>query len=59
MITSTENYTKRKKKADRQNPRTNGKSKATHTKSHKEAYTYAITKREKAKKKYIYIFWEV
>ena len=35
---------------DRQNPRTNGKSKAIQTKSHKEAYTYTLTKREKGKK---------
>ena len=38
---------------DRQNPRTNGKSKAMQTKSHTEAYTYTLTKREKGK--YIYI----
>ena len=36
------------------NPRTNGKSKAIQAKSHKEAYTYALTKREKGKK-YIYL----
>ena len=42
------------KKEDRQNPSTNGKSKAIQTKSHKEAYTYTLTKREKGKK-YIYI----
>ena len=41
------------KKPDRQNPRTNGKSKAIQTKSHTEAYTYTLTKREKGKKKYI------
>ena len=35
---------------DRQNPRTNGKSKAIPTKSHTEAYTYTLTKREKGKK---------
>ena len=40
---------------DKQNPRTNGKSKAIQTKSHKEAYTYTLTKREKGKKIYIYI----
>ena len=40
---------------ERQNPRTNGKSKAIQTKSHKEAYTYTLTKREKGKKK-IYIY---
>ena len=38
---------------DRQNPRTNVKSKAIQTKSHKEAYTYTLTEREKGKK-YIY-----
>ena len=38
---------------DRQNPRTNGKSKATRTKSHTESYTYTLTIREKGK--YIYI----
>ena len=40
---------------DRQNPRTNGKSKPIQTKSHKEAYTYTLTKREKEKNIYIYI----
>ena len=35
---------------DRQNPRTNGKSKAIQTESHKEAYKYTLTKREKGKK---------
>ena len=64
MITSTKNYTKKKKKnkTDRQNPRTNGKSKAIQTKSHKEAYTYTLSKREKGihtfkqrKRKNIYI----
>ena len=53
MITSAKNYTKKKKKenkTDRQNPRTNGKSKAIQTKSHTEAYTYTLTKREKGKK---------
>ena len=47
------------KKTDRQNPRTNGESKAIQTKSHTEAYTYTLTKREKGKKKkkiYIYIY---
>ena len=38
---------------DRQNPRTNGKSKAIQTKSHTEAYTYTLTKREKGKKIYV------
>ena len=46
MITSAKNYTK-KKTTDRQNPRTNGKSKAIQTKSHTVAYTYTLTKREK------------
>ena len=57
MITSAKDYTKKKtkKKMDRQNPRTNGKSKAIQTKSQKEAYTYTLTKGEKGKK-YIYIY---
>ena len=54
MITSAENYTKKTKqnktKMDRQNSRTNGKSKAIQAKSHKEAYRYSLTKREKGKK---------
>ena len=54
MITSAKNYSKENwKKTDRENPRTNGKSKAIQPKSHKEAYTYTVTKREK--EKYIYI----
>ena len=59
MITSTENYTKKRKKqnktkkTDRQNTRTNGKSKAVQKKSHTEAYAYTFTKREKGGKKYI------
>ena len=54
MITSAKNYTKQNKtKKNRQNPRTNGKSKAIQTKSHKEAYTYTLTKREKGKNIYI------
>ena len=40
---------------DRQNPRSNSKSKAIQTKSHKESYTYTLIKREKGKKKYPYI----
>ena len=57
MTTSAKNYTKKpkKQKMDRQNPRTNGKSKAIQTKSHKEAYRYTLTKREKGKK-YISIY---
>ena len=61
MITNTKIYTKTnkqatKKKTARQNPRTNGKNKAIQTKSHKETYTYTLTKRVKAKNTYIYIF---
>ena len=53
MITSAKNYTKKNKnkKTDRQNPRTNGKSKTIQTKSHTEAYTCTLTKREKGEKK--------
>ena len=51
MITSAKNYTKitpqKQKNPDIQNPRTNGKSKAIQTNSHKEAYTYTLTKRKK------------
>ena len=39
---------------DRQNPRTNDKSKALQRKSHTDAYTYTLTKRERGKK-FIYI----
>ena len=59
MIRSAKNYTKGKKqktnkqKTDKQNPRTNGKGKAIQTKSHTEAYTYTLTKREKGKNIYI------
>ena len=38
---------------DRPNPRTKGKNKAIQTKSHKEAYTYTLTKREKRKNIYL------
>ena len=41
---------KKKKETGGQNPRTNGESKAIQTKSHTEAYTYTLTKREKGKK---------
>ena len=37
-------------------PRTNGKNKPVQTKSHKETYTHTLTKREKGKKVYIYIY---
>ena len=53
MITSTKSILR--KKPNRQNPRTNGKSKAIETKSHKGAYTYTLTKREKGKK-YMYLY---
>ena len=39
---------------DRQNLRTNGKSKAIQTKSHTDAYTYTLTKTENGKNIYIY-----
>ena len=41
---------KKEKRMNRQNPRTNGKSKPIQTKSHKETYTYTLTKREKGGK---------
>ena len=53
MIASDKNYTKKNKKTkktDRQNPKTNGKSKALQTKSHPEAYTYTLTKKGKGEK---------
>ena len=51
MITSANKYTKKKQKQrDRQNPRTNGESKAIQTKSHTEPYTYTLTKRGKGEK---------
>ena len=59
MITRAKKYTKKlknQKKTDRQNPRTNGKSKVIETKSHKEAYTCTLTKGEKGKYVYIYIY---
>ena len=57
MEASGKNYCKKKKKIrmDSQNPRANGKSEAIQTKSHKEAYTYTLTKREKVKNIYITI----
>ena len=58
IYTKTKSKTKTDKQTnkqmDRQNPRTNGKSKAIQTKSHKEAYPYILTKREKGGK-YIYL----
>ena len=41
--------TKQNKKTDREDLRTNGESKVIQTKSHKEAYTYTLTKSEKRK----------
>ena len=52
MTTSTKNKQTNKQK-NTQNPRTNGKSKAIQTKSHKEAYIYTLTKRVKGKNIYI------
>ena len=40
---------------DRLNPRTNGKSIVTETKSLKEANRYTLTKREKQKNIYVYL----
>ena len=54
MITRAKNNTK--KKENRQNPRTNGKSKVIQTNSHKETYRNTLTKREKGKiYTYLYI----
>ena len=57
MITSAKNYTKKQQQQQqqngRQNPGTNGKSKAIQTKSHTEAYTYTLTQREKGENIYI------
>ena len=44
------------KETDQQNPRKNGEGKPIQTKSHKEAYTYALTISEKGGRKYIYIY---
>ena len=54
VITSTKYYTKKKKNRQTET-RTNGKSKGILTISHKEAYTYTLTKREKGAKIYLYI----
>ena len=48
-----------KRKPDRWNPRTNGKSKPLETKSKKEAYTYTLTKREKGGKKGVCIYLSI
>ena len=49
MITSTKNYIKKKKKRRNQTLGEMVKAKLYRQKSYKEAYTYAITKREKGK----------
>ena len=49
----------KKKNPDRQNPKTNGRNKAILTKSHKELYIYTLTKREKGKNIYIYIYKKI
>ena len=56
MIISAKIYTKKKKEKKRTD-RTLGQMVKANllTKSHKEAYTYTLTKREKGKK-YIYVF---
>ena len=62
MITSAKNYTKKKKKVYRQTPRTYVKAKLYRQKTHKEACTETLTKREKGniymsmKRKYVYIY---
>ena len=56
MITSAKNYTKKTHKhtkTDRQNPGQMVKQ-SYKRKSHKEAYTYTLTKREKEKNIYLY-----
>ena len=53
MIASTKNYTK-KKKPDRQNPRTNGKSKAMQTKITQRSIHIPTHKKRKRKKIYIF-----
>ena len=53
MITSAKNYTK-KKKMDRQYPRTNGKSKAIQTKITQRSLHRDTHK--KRKRKYIYVY---
>ena len=45
LKTILKNRKTKTKKPDRQNPRTNGKSKAIQTKSHTEAYTYTLKKK--------------
>ena len=54
MITSAQNYTKtnKKKNPDRQNPRTNGKSKSIQ--NHTQKHTHTHSQKEKKGIKYIY-----
>ena len=49
-ILRKQNFLSKKKKMDRPNTRTNGESKAIHTKSHLETYTYTLTKKGKGEK---------
>ena len=54
MITSTKNYSKKKKEEEERTDRTLGQMvKQSYTKSHKEAYKYALRKSDKGK---IYIY---
>ena len=53
MLTSAKNYSKEKTKTDRQDPRTNGKSKALQTKMTQRSIH--IHTHKKRKRKYIYI----
>ena len=46
---------KKQNKYRQTEPRTNGTSKAVETKSYREAYTYTLIRKEKGKKKYLYI----
>ena len=59
MITSTKNYTKKKKNKNKKGTdrtlREMVKVKLYRQKSHKEVYTYTLTKREKGKNIYIVV----
>ena len=60
MITSAKNYIKKKKqnqKTDRQNPRTNGKSKAIQT-SHRKKHKHTHSQKEEKENIYIYLCCE-
>ena len=54
MITSAKQYTKKTNKNGQTEPQDKWQNKAIQRKSHKEAYTYTLTKREKGKNIYIY-----